>query len=258
MTFDARLVRKDFPILRADGPRAPAGLPRLRRVQPEAHRGAGRHAGVLRAPQHQRPPRRAPAGDGGDRPLRGRARARSRASSAPTRGVWSSPRTPPRRSTSSPTPTPAAARPRRRAPGHADGAPRQPRALAAGRAGRRVRAALRALHARRPAGPRRVRRHRRDRAGQAAGRHRDEQRARAPSTPSPSCRPRSRPRTRRRGRGGRRRAERPAPADRPARAGRRLPGVLQPQDARPDRRRCAGRATPTCWSRCRRSWAAAR
>ena len=76
--WDVEAVRREFPILAADGPRQAARLPRQRGERAEAARGDRRRARRLRALLREHPPRRAPAVAARDRRLREGARARVR------------------------------------------------------------------------------------------------------------------------------------------------------------------------------------
>ena len=151
----------------AHGPgREAVGVPGLRRHLAAAGAGHRRRAGIRHRAQRRGAPRCAPARRRGHRLLRIGPRSgspRSSASADPTRS--SSPRTPPRRSTWSPTrsatrpsPTiPAAAavpaRPRRRGRRHRDGAPRESHSVAGTLPPHRRDAALVQGHRRLPAGP---------------------------------------------------------------------------------------------------------
>ena len=100
-----RRHQEGLPDPRARGARRPTRLPRLGHHLAEAPRRARRHGAVLRALQRQRAPRHLPHRRGGHRRARGRPRQggplhRRRATHARS----CSPRTPPRRSTSSPRP----------------------------------------------------------------------------------------------------------------------------------------------------------
>ena len=150
--------------------------------------------------------------------------------------------------------SPVAIGPGRRDRGHRDGAPLQPGAVAAAGGAHRRDPALARPGRRGPARPVRPRRGR-QRADQAVRLHARQQH------------PRHREPGRRAGRPGPRgRCAHPArrcpvgaaPAGRRRRARRRLPRLHRPQDARPHRRRRAGRPALVCSTRCRRSWAAAR
>ncbi len=101
-------IREDFPILRPDHPRQAAGLPRQRRLRTEAPRRHRRHAHRHGDAIRQRPSRPALDERAHHRRLRSRPRCRRRADERAATGTRSSSSaTPPRPSTSSPTPSAA-------------------------------------------------------------------------------------------------------------------------------------------------------
>ena len=244
-----------LPDPRARGPRQAARLPRLGVVVAEAARGARRDGPPLPRPLRQRAPRRVHDRRGDDRGVRGRPRARSpRFLGAADRARSCSPRTSPRRSTSSPTRGPArtcATATRSSLTEMEHHANIVPWHILAAERGVELRwipltddyqldltdldqlldgAKLLAVTA----------------MSNVLGTINDIRAAR---------RRRAR---RRRARARRRRAGRPPPAGRRAGLGRRLRRLHRPQDARPDRHRRPVGARPSCSTRCRRSSAAAR
>ena len=79
--LDVAAIKRDFPILEREVNGKRLVVPRLRVVVAEAARGARRDGRLLPALLRQHPPRRVHDRRGGDRRVRGRPRARSRASS---------------------------------------------------------------------------------------------------------------------------------------------------------------------------------
>ena len=257
---DFAAIRRDFPDPRAEGPRQAARVPRQRGDHAEAAPG-DRRARATTTSTTTRTSTAASTRSPKRRPRRTRRRARrsrrfinarserARSSSRatrPSRSTWW--RTPGAASSSSP-----ATRSSSRAMEHHS----QPRPVAAPRRGRRG-AKLRAH------------RDRRRRASSTCDDARPTDRGPARrSSRWRTCRTCSARSTRSRRspqlahRSGRvvlrrRRAERAAHAGGRAGAGLRLPGLLRPQDARADGHRRALRASASCSTRCRRSWAAAR
>ena len=111
---ESTAIRGDFPILHAHRPRrAAAGLPRLRATSQKPHGRARRRARASTSSTTRNVHRGgAPARRGGHRRLRGAPATTSpRFVGAPTATRSCSPRTPPRRSTWSPTPSPTRRRP---------------------------------------------------------------------------------------------------------------------------------------------------
>ena len=258
---DLDIIRKDFPILVADGlaGRAAPGLPGLGQHQPEAA-GRHRHDGrPPRAAQRQHRPRDAHAGRRVDRGLRGRPRQGGgvhRRPGARGRGVHQEHHR---------GPEPAgqhlrvgrrrpACRARRRGRHHRDGAPLQHRAVAAAHRAHRRDAALVRAHRRRPARPVEPRRARqRAHQGRLADLGLQHARHDQPGPADRGPRPRGG-----RGRRRRRRPGRAAAARRRDRLGRRLPRLHRPQDRRPDRHRRAVGEARAARTRSRPSTAAAR